>query len=211
MIRSSSARPFSYSSRAAGPALGVVEDRRELALELPRREEERPVDERDERLDRHVGELARAQERGRGEVGGIDREREAVRARRVEREQRPLAPPLVDEAQPLLLLAVGGVERALAVGVEQRRHDPDRARRIVHVHDALRIARGDLHRGVLAARGRAADQERQREPAPLHLGRDVRHLVEARRDQAGEPDDVGLARPPRCRGCGRPAPSRRDR
>jgi hypothetical protein len=28
------------------------------------------------------------------------------------------------------------------------------------------------------------------EPAPLHLGGDVRHLVEARRDQAREPDDV---------------------
>ena len=50
----------------------------------------------------------------------------------------------------------------------------------------------DLHRGVHAARGRAADQQRQREALALHLGRHVAHLVERRRDQARQPDDVGL-------------------
>ena len=50
----------------------------------------------------------------------------------------------------------------------------------------------DLHRGVHAARGGAADQERHFEALPLHLGGDVAHFVERRRDQAGQPDDVGL-------------------
>ena len=53
----------------------------------------------------------------------------------------------------------------------------------------------DLHRGVHAARGRAADQQRQVEALALHLGRDVAHLVERGRDQAGQPDDVGLLGP----------------
>ena len=50
----------------------------------------------------------------------------------------------------------------------------------------------DLHRGVHAARGRAADQERHVEAFALHLGGDMAHFVERRRDQAGQPDDVGL-------------------
>ena len=48
----------------------------------------------------------------------------------------------------------------------------------------------DLHRRVHAARGGAADQQRDVEAVALHLGGDVRHLVERGRDQAGEPDDV---------------------
>ena len=43
-----------------------------------------------------------------------------------------------------------------------------------------------------AARGGAADQQRQVEALALHLGRDMAHLVERRRDQARQPDDVGL-------------------
>ena len=50
----------------------------------------------------------------------------------------------------------------------------------------------DLHRRVHAAGGGAADQQRQFEALPLHLGRHVAHLVERRRDQAGQADDVGL-------------------
>ena len=50
----------------------------------------------------------------------------------------------------------------------------------------------DLHRGVGPAGGGAADQQRQIEALPLHLGRDMAHLVERGRDQAGQTDDVGL-------------------
>ena len=49
------------------------------------------------------------------------------------------------------------------------------------------------------------------EPAPLHLARDVDHLVERRRDQPREADDVGALLDARCRGSARPAPSRRGR
>ena len=52
--------------------------------------------------------------------------------------------------------------------------------------------RGDLHRRVLAARRRAADEQRRPEPAPLHLLRHEHHFVERRRDQAAQPDEVGL-------------------
>ncbi len=49
----------------------------------------------------------------------------------------------------------------------------------------------DLHRGMHAARGGAADQQRHVEPLPLHLGGDMAHFVERRRDQAGQPDNIG--------------------
>src|SRR6476620_4725784 len=50
--------------------------------------------------------------------------------------------------------------------------------------------RCDPHSSVLL-RGRCtSDQQRQFELAPLHLLRDVDHLVERRRDQTGKTDDV---------------------
>ena len=50
----------------------------------------------------------------------------------------------------------------------------------------------DLDRGMDAAGRRAADQQRNVEALALHLGGDMHHLVERRRDQAGEADDVDL-------------------
>ncbi len=50
----------------------------------------------------------------------------------------------------------------------------------------------DLDGGVDAARGRAADQQRDIEALAFHLGGHVDHFIERRRDQAGEPDDIDL-------------------
>ena len=51
----------------------------------------------------------------------------------------------------------------------------------------------DLHRRVHAAGRRAADQQRNVEALALHLGGHMHHLVERRRDQAGQADDVDLS------------------
>ena len=56
----------------------------------------------------------------------------------------------------------------------------------------LLVARGDFDRRVLGAGRRSADQQRQLEALPLHLPGDVDHLVQAGRDQPGQPDDVHL-------------------
>jgi len=50
----------------------------------------------------------------------------------------------------------------------------------------------DLHRGVRARGSWPTDQQRDVEALPLHLGREVDHLVQRRRDQPGQPDDVGV-------------------
>jgi hypothetical protein len=52
------------------------------------------------------------------------------------------------------------------------------------------VAGGYLDRRVRLGGGGAPDQERQLEALALHLARDVDHLVEARRDEPREPDDV---------------------
>ena len=117
-------------------------------------------------------------------------ERLAVRARGGERQQRPALLLGVLHAQPLLLLAVLGVERAAAHRVEQVGDDADDARGVEHVDGLTAVGGRDPDGGVLARGRRAADQERQLEPAPLHLLRHLHHLVERRRDQAGEPDRV---------------------
>ncbi len=58
--------------------------------------------------------------------------------------------------------------------------------------DRAVVGRRDLHRRVRLARGRAADEQRQLETFALHLARDVHHLVERRRDQSAQADDVDL-------------------
>ena len=93
------------------------------------------------------------------------------------------------------LLVVGGdfgdVAALQLVGQKVAR-DADRARRIGHVDRDAAVVGRDLHRGVHARRRRAADQERLLHVEALHLVRDVRHLLERRRDEAGQADDVGV-------------------
>ena len=107
-------------------------------------------------------------------------------------EQRPARLLRVDGAQPLLVGARLGVEVAALFGIEQPGDDADDARGVEDVHGRLRVGGRDPHRGVLLRRRRAADQQRQLEPAPLHLLRHVHHLVERRRDEPGEPDEVAV-------------------
>ena len=90
-----------------------------------------------------------------------------------------------------VLLADAGDVGRLRLGREQARDDADGAAGVGDVDGlAALVARVDLHRGVHAAGGGAADQQRDREAVALHLGGDVRHLVERRGDEAGEADDV---------------------
>ena len=79
-----------------------------------------------------------------------------------------------------------------AVAVEQRPGDRDGARRVGDVHDRRGVGGFDLDRGVDAGRRRAADQQRRRHPLGLHERGDVDHLVERRRDQARQTDQVGV-------------------
>ena len=99
---------------------------------------------------------------------------------------RPLL-VLLDEELLLLPVRVGESGRLAA---EEAAHDPDRARRVEHVDDGRPVRGRDLHRRVDGARRGAADEERHGEPLALHLARDVDHLVERRRDEAGEPHDA---------------------
>ncbi len=95
-------------------------------------------------------------------------------------------------AQRLVFGAVLRHERRLSLVAEQAGRHRHRAAGVEHVDDRLAVVRRDLDRGVRAAGGRAADQQRQLETLPLHFAGDVHHLVERRRDQSAETDHVGL-------------------
>ena len=167
----------------------VVEDLRIGTLQLPRGEEERPVDDRAEFLERGL-QRARAREGRRRDVVGAPRDRRLVLERDAIGEQRGLLSLLVLSSELRLELAVPLVEGDLAVGVEQRRDHPDHAGGVDDVDHGMGVRGRDADRGVLARRGRTADQQREIDPAPLHLLRDVDHLVEGRGDQSRAPDDV---------------------
>ena len=60
------------------------------------------------------------------------------------------------------------------------------------MHGRARVLRRDLHGRVLLARRGPANQKRRLDAAPLHLLGDKHHLVERRRDQTAQADDVSL-------------------
>jgi hypothetical protein len=91
-----------------------------------------------------------------------------------------------------VLVADPGRERVATVAIDERRRDADRARCVNHVDDGGVVARLDLHRGVRPGCRRPADQQRDLEALPLHLRGDERHLLERRRDQPRQPDQVGV-------------------
>ena len=109
------------------------------------------------------------EERRRGDRLVVPVDPQPVGARLLVRQQRLLAARRVLLAQRLLRLAVRRVERRPARRSSRLDTDVHRARRVEHVHDRSAVLRRDLHRRVLPARRRAADQQRQREAAPLHL------------------------------------------
>ena len=148
--------------------LRPLEDRRELALQLPGVEEELPVDVAARALE--VGlDVARPGERRRRQVVEATRARGSP-ARLGEREQRLARALGVLLAQALLQLAVvarrarrGGRRRA---GRRRRRR---RARRRARAPSAAEYAGAIFTAVCCLRRGRAADQQRQVEAAPLHL------------------------------------------
>ena len=181
---------------------GLLEDRREASLQLPGMEEELPVHVPTQRGqigldDPRAGELR--------SLEGVELDLLAVLSRGLDRDERlPVALAMAGRGL-LLLLPVLAVERGAALVVQQVGDDADDAGGVEHMDGRVRVDGRDLDRRVLLRGRRASDQERQRHAAPLHLGRDVHHLVERGRDEAGKPDHVAVLLL-LCRGCGRPAP-----
>jgi hypothetical protein len=106
--------------------LGVVEDRRIPALELPGVEEERPVHVFAQRGDLLLDEPG-SRERRRGEILRVPLDRRAARPRLPERQHR-LAPLLrVEGAEPILLDPVFRVQPRPPVAVQQVGDDADNA------------------------------------------------------------------------------------
>ena len=176
-----------------GPEPRVVEDRRVGAAHLPGREERRPVDEVDEFGERVVVERPRPEEgrAGRGHGGPVDRH---VVGARLGDGQPLLLRPRSGSLAPdrLVLVADPGHERVAPVGLDECAGDADRPRGVDDVDDRPRVGRRDLDRGVGPRRRRAADEQRDGEALALHLGRHVGHLVERRRDEPRQPDQVGI-------------------
>ncbi len=167
----------------------LIENRRVLALELPGQEQELPVDHCAQVFDLRADDL-RAHKCGRGQI--VEGDDLPVGPGLVQAQQAFLLPVGVLVAQALLLGPVVGVELLGPLRVEQVRHHADDAGRIEHVQRRRVVRGGDAHCRVLTRRRGAADQQRQLETAALHLGGDRHHLVERRRDQAGQPDGVGI-------------------
>ena len=173
--------------------LGIGEHLGELAANPPGAEERRPVDVGHQLGDVVLVEHLRADERRLGDRGVIEGGVESVGTGDVDRH-----PVALDGGTGVRLadaVVIGGelVEEPGALGVRQQRRDHARGSAgVADVHDRSVVGGIDPQAGVQPARGGTADQQRRGEAEALHLAGHPHHLVERRRDQPGESDDVGV-------------------
>ena len=119
------------------PVLRVIENRGKAPLQLPGREEVRPVDVLRDGRERHVVEIPPADKRRRRDVVLVPVVLQPVRERLLVGEQRLLAAGLVAFAHLLLRLDVAADERAAPFIAQQARDDVDDARRVEDVDDRV--------------------------------------------------------------------------
>ena len=172
----------------------VLQNLRVTSGQFPCLEERCPVDEVDEDVERIVFQLLHAEQLGLGRCVLLPVGLHAMRARFFQRDVARLCPSCLRavRAPPVVGLDLGHV--AVAQGIaEQIAAHAHRARGVVDVHrGAARVVGFDLHRGMHARSGRAADQQRNLEALAFHLLRHMRHLFQRGRDEAGEADHVGV-------------------
>ena len=212
-IRSSSCWASSNSLRAASPTFGSSKIRGYLPFSSQVMKERRPVDVRARASSSGTFSSTRgAGERRLRNVDGRPIGLEPLRAalRRTARALPPAAWRTTRRAAP----AARDSRRrasARASGLISFSTTPTRPRRIEHVDHRLLVLPGRSSppcawRWSSRRRSTAAAQRR-----PLHLAGDVDHLVEARRDQAREADDVDAFSRRPSRESSRTAPSRPGR
>ena len=172
----------------------VLQDRGERPGQVPGLEERAPVDVLGQLGQVEVLEHAAADELGhrRRVAGPVDRR--LVGARLGQRPQRHLLLVGVLVAH-LVVVGVELVDVLARPGRTAGLRHAHAARGIGHVDHRAFVVRRDLHGRVHAAGGGAADHQRDLLDAEvvvlLHLAGHVLHLFQARRDQAGQADDVG--------------------
>ena len=81
--------------------------------------------------------------------------------------------------------------------IDELLHDTGSPRGIENVDNITGVFRRDLHCRVPGGGRSATDEDRHGEPLALELLGHVDHLLEARRDQTGEADDIDLLSPGR--------------
>src|SRR5262245_35271393 len=106
----------------------MLQDLRESSLQLPRHEEECPVDIRGDLAQRHLNHQATPRKRRLGNVSWTPFDLQSSGKSRVVRDKSALTPSPEDRAQALMLIAVRLIEGLTLFGVEQTRHHTDGAR-----------------------------------------------------------------------------------
>ena len=172
----------------------VVENARVAARQFPGLEERGPIDVAHEFGQIVIGKHPRSDERRllRARLDPI--ELHAIVTRRSYRDAALGGLAAYVRIAHFDIFGLDVVDVTGALGFRQQvRHDADGAARIRDVNGlAAAIVRTDLDGGVHATCGGATDQQRDVEAFTLHLGGDETHLIQRGRDQAGQPDDVGL-------------------
>ena len=174
----------------------IIQDLRILARKVPGAEERRPV-----YAAHQLAEIVVVKHAGAGEgrlrrLIAVPGDRRLVGTRLCNRECFGLR-PAGRMFLPHLRIVVGdllgiGLLRRLRQKVGSNAHS---AAGIGDINHRVLIIRRDFHRRMHLGGCRPADQQRNVEFLPLHLGGHVAHLIQRRGDQARQADDVHLMLP----------------
>ncbi len=168
-----------------GAVLGVVEDLRILAFQFPGGEEESPIDEARQLVERLPLDHAPADEGWLGNVLGTPHDGRLAGIGRGIGHQRASLFVGVNLAQ-LLLLGAGFLGESVPLrGIQQRGNHAHRARGIEHMQGGTAALGRNLDCRVFAIGSGAADEQGLGKAPAFHFLRHVHHLVERGCDQPG--------------------------
>ena len=170
----------------------IFQNARIFACQRPGHKERRPVDIVTQRVDadRYLAD-AKTMRRRRRIAFPVDGDRVIARSLQRYRRRARFFTRVLD-AHGLVLFPRARHEILFLRRGEQRRHHAHGARGVLHIDRRAAVVLLDLHGGVRLRRGRAANQQRQRKALTLHLFGDVDHLIQRWRNQARQPDNIGL-------------------
>src|SRR5260221_8466201 len=170
----------------------IVENRRESSAQFPSMEKWRPIDVRNQFIERLAGNRGRSAKAGSINLSRAPIDRFFSLSGNFNREQSLTAGLLLKlDAKLVLILSIFRGEARFEIVAQQRRYHTSGSRRIQHMNNRSGIVRRDFHGGMSAAGRGAPDQEQVGVTPTPPLLRAIDQLINKRSDQYRPSTDTG--------------------
>src|SRR5258707_5789414 len=176
-----------------GTHLWIIENRRESSAQFPSMEKWRPIDVRNQFIERLAGNRGRSAKAGSINLSRAPIDRFFSLSGNFNREQSLTVGLLLKlNAKLVLFLSIFRGEARFEIVAQQRRHHTSGSRRIQHMNNRSGIVQRDFHGGMGAAGSGSADQDGFRGNQPLPLLSGIDHFIERRGGQSTQSNNRGV-------------------